>query len=136
MAPFLKGGEVLTIKKVDCASLRKGDLIFFKNLKGIPVLHRLIKKKKAKNNTFMFQTKGDSLMSFDEPLHEDKVLGKVFAIEKVISCDKAKSIDMEAFTWKNINLLIALGSVIKSKAYFAARRINRVRQQSFMKPSI
>ena len=136
MSPFLKGGEVLTIKQVPSSSLRKGDFIFFRNLNGIPVLHRLIKKKKAKNNMFMFQTKGDYLMSFDEPVHETGILGKVCKIEKIISNGKTKSIDMESFFWRTINFLIALASVIKSKAYFVARRIYRIKHLSFMKPSI
>jgi len=135
MAPFLKGGEVLTIKKVDYASLKKGDLIFFKNLHGSPLLHRLIKKKNVKNNTFMFHTKGDALITFDEPVCEHEILGKVHRIEKIVSYGRTKSINMESYLWRNINFIIASVSVIKSKAYFAVHRIYRIKQLSFMKPS-
>ena len=134
MAPFLRGGEILTIKKVPYTSLQKGDLIFFRNPHGFPVLHRLTKKKNVQNNMLMFQTKGDSLMSFDEPIYEDKVLGKVCMIETIISNGKTKSIDMESFFWRKMNFIIALISVIKSKAYFTARRIYRIKQLSFIKP--
>jgi signal peptidase I len=133
MTPFLKGGEVLTIKKVHYASLKKGDLIFLRKLNGVPVLHRLIAKKKGQNNTFIFQTKGDSIMSYDEPVHEISVLGKVCTIEKVVSYGKTKTVDMETFLWKTLNFFIATGSVVKSKTYFAARRVYRIKQQLFTK---
>jgi len=77
MAPFLQGGEILTIKRVPYASLHKGDLIFFKNSHGFPLLHRIIKK-----DTKSVQTKGDALMAFDEPVCEKDALGKVCIIER------------------------------------------------------
>ena len=131
MVPFLKGGEIITIKKVSCSSLRKGDLVFFKTSCGSPVLHRLINKERGHNNTFIFRTKGDALRSFDEPVSGDDVLGKVLKIEKVVSHGKTQSIDMESHVWRKINILIALTAIIKSKAYSATRRIYRIRQYFF-----
>jgi len=121
MSPFLQGGEVLTIRKVPLASLRRGDLIFFKDSRGYPVLHRLIRKKHS-NSKFIFQTKGDALVGFDEPvLHED-VLGKAFKIEKN-SAGCAKEINLESLLWKKINHLAAMSSLIKSKARFAVLKL-------------
>lgn len=133
MTPFLKGGEILTIKKVRYSSLCTGDIIFFRNPYGFPVLHRLVRKKKIQNNILMFQTKGDSMMSFDEPVHYTAVLGKVCTIDKVISHGKIKSIDMESFFLRNLNYLTALCSIFKSKTYFTIRRIYRIKQQFFTK---
>lgn len=123
MAPFLKGGEVLTIKKACPSSLRKGDLIFLRNRNGFLILHRVIKKIKAQNNIFIFQTKGDSTIYSDEAVLENNILGKVCLIEKTISRGKTKSIDMESSLWKIMNFIIALVSIIKSKTYSTARRI-------------
>ena len=127
MTPFLKGGEVLTIKKASPSSLKKGDLIFFRNLDGFLVLHRLIKKMRVQNNMFIFQTKGDSIIYSDEAVHENDVLGKVRLIEKTISYGKTKSIDMESSLWRTMNFIIALVSVIKSKTYSAAHKIYRIK---------
>ena len=35
MQPFLRGGETVTIKKVPCSELRRGDLIFFDSPQGV-----------------------------------------------------------------------------------------------------
>jgi signal peptidase I len=124
MEPFLRGGEILTIKKVPYASLQKGDLIFFKNRHGLPVLHRIIKK-----STNSIQTKGDALMAFDEPVCENDVLGKVCMVEKIKPRGEIKSINMESFFWRNFNCFIALFNSFKTKTYFSARRIYRFQKE-------
>ena len=120
MASFLNGGEILTIRRVPSSSLHIGDLIFFKTRDGIPVLHRILKKER-KNNLHIFQTKGDALLSMDEPAYESDILGKVCKIESN-SDGKRKYIDMESSLWKNINYLLAVINIGKSKTYPVLRR--------------
>jgi len=124
MKPFLYGGEILTIKKVPYVSLRKGDLIFFKDRNGSPVLHRIIKK-----GTNSVQTKGDALMAFDEPIGTNEVLGKVCIVEKTYPDGKLKSINMESLIWRTINYHIAIINSIRTKTYFSARRIYRFQKE-------
>jgi signal peptidase I len=124
MTPFLRGGEILTIKKASLASLKKGDLIFFKDRNGSPVLHRIIKR-----STISVQTKGDALMAFDEPICANDVLGKVCVVEKANPDSKLKSINMESFMWRTINYLIALFNSVRTKTYFSARRIYRFQKE-------
>jgi len=120
MVSFLNGGEILTIRKVPSSSLHIGDLIFFKTRDGIPVLHRILKKER-KNNLHIFQTKGDALLSMDEPAYESDILGKVCKIESN-SDGKRKHIDMESSLWRNINYLLAVINIGKSKTYPVLRR--------------
>jgi signal peptidase I len=122
MSPFLNGGEILTIRKVPSSSLQIGDLIFFKTRDGIPVLHRILKKER-KNNKHIFQTKGDALLSMDEPAYESDILGKVCRIESDADGER-KCIDMESSLWRNINYLLAVINIGKSKTYPALRRNN------------
>src|SRR4030042_4909469 len=117
MAPFLKGGEILTIKKVPCHLLHRGDLIFFKNRYNSHTIHRIIKKRLAKNGMTIFQTKGDALIAFDAPVHETEVIGKVCRIDKIASNDKSKIINMESDILKKWNYLIAFTGLVKSKVY-------------------
>jgi signal peptidase I len=112
MSPFLRDGDVVTIQKVPHASLGRGDVIFFRNGQGFPVLHRLIKKRRASNGVITFQTKGDALVSFDEPVAGHKVLGKVIKIEKKNSAGRI--INMESLHWRTVNYLIALILLAKS----------------------
>lgn len=123
MYPFLKGGEILTIRKVPIASLRRGDLIFFKDSHGYPVLHRLIRKTRS-DSKFVFRTKGDALVGFDEPVSHEDVLGKALKVEKS-SAGCAKEINLESPLWKKINYLAAMSGLIRSKARFAVSKIAR-----------
>jgi signal peptidase len=119
MAPFLQGGEILTIKKVPCPSLQRGDLIFFKNRNGFPILHRIITKRQDSDCMIAFQTKGDALMAFDEPVRDNEILGKVCKIE-----DGSKYINMETKIWGKINYLTAVINLLESRLYFALRAFN------------
>jgi signal peptidase I len=116
MAPFLHVGEILTIKKVPCPSLQKGDLIFFKNRNGFLILHRIIKKRQDSDCMITFQTKGDAMIAFDEPVRNNKVLGKVCKIE-----DGSKYINMETKMWSRINYMAAVISLLESRLYFALK---------------
>lgn len=113
MKPFLRGGEVLTIKKMPYSSLKRGDLIFFKRRLGNPVVHRIIKKSKDHMDIVTLQTKGDALLSLDDPVEENEILGKVCKIEG------ANSFNMETGIWRDINYLLAIIHLMKSRIYFA-----------------
>jgi|WetSurSiteA1Bulk_404760.scaffolds.fasta_scaffold27734_2 signal peptidase I len=115
MSPFLQGGEILTIRRVPCNTLCKGDLIFFKTPENIPVIHRIVKKKRAEDNMYSFKTKGDSVLAIDEPVRENDILGKVCRIEKTATTGKRKQVDMEMPIWKGLNYSLALVSLGKEK---------------------
>ena len=118
MSPFLKGGEVLTIRQEPSLSLKKGDLILFRNTFDLPVLHRIIQKRKSNDGTFCFLTKGDALICFDGEIHEDSVLGKVCGIEKPTPSGKTKQIDMDSPFHKGMNFFIAVLGIVKTRIYF------------------
>jgi signal peptidase I len=120
MASVLKGGEILTIKKAPSCSLHIGDLIFFKNLYGVPLLHRIVRKQRGKD-IFIFQTKGDALITMDEPTTEHDILGKVCRIEKLFSGGRTKQIEMESGIWKVINYFHAIISLGRSKIHILLR---------------
>ena len=122
MTPFLRGGEILTMKKESHDQLRKGDLIFFKNSQGVPLLHRIIQKRKSADEKITFRTKGDGLIDFDEPVKYHRVLGKVCGIERTNSMPGSKYINMESPRWRMINFLIARISLFKSYFYYAGSR--------------
>jgi signal peptidase I len=115
MVPFLKGEEVVTLKKVSPSSLHIGDLIFFRDRYGSLILHRIIRKRKSGDKAYL-ETKGDALIAFDEPVLADDVLGKVCGVEKK-SGEKIRYRDMTSGYWRSINLLMVLISLGRSKIY-------------------
>jgi hypothetical protein len=120
MAPFLKGGETLTIRRVPLDSLGKGDLIFFTRPGGAAKIHRLIRKG-TENGRSVFITKGDAVPGCDAAVPAGNVLGKVCLIEG----DRRgrASIDLESPRWKLRNRLIALAQELGMKV---RRRTDRV----------
>jgi signal peptidase I len=116
MAPVLQGGEILTIKKTPSRSLHIGDLIFFKTLYGVPVLHRIVGKHREKDR-LVFQTKGDAFIIMDQPVIEQNIIGKVCRIEKPFSCGRTKQIELESGRWKVINYFRAIIGLGRSKVH-------------------
>ena len=115
MMPFLRGGEVLTIRQTPSLYLRKGDLILFRNNYDLPVLHRIIQKRKSGDGTFCFLTKGDALMAFDEEIDGDRVLGKVLRIEQTLRFGGVRHMDMDSPFYRGMNFLIAVLGFLKTQ---------------------
>ncbi len=81
MAPFLSGGEVVSLAPVSKSLLHRGDLVLFKNNLNQPVLHRIIQKRVNTTSGTFYLTKGDAAMVFDTLVPGDHILGKVVAVE-------------------------------------------------------
>ena len=60
MRPFIKSGEVVTLRKVSPESLKCGDIIYFTSSNGPSVMHRIVSKARQPGNKISFTTKGDT----------------------------------------------------------------------------
>ena len=120
MIPLLHGGEILTIRKVPASSLRKGDLVFFKNRGGHPVIHRIVRKQKY-NNTFTFQTRGHALIVLDEPVPEGEILGRVCRLER-----GSGHTNFESIYWRVANYALATVNLFESRLHLAATAFKNI----------
>lgn len=127
MTPFLKGGEIVTISKTDRSDLCMGDLILFKNDKGLPVLHRILRKRNRDNKRY-YQAKGDGLIAPDKLIPESCILGKVYLIEKSVARKSIKTLDMNSALWKGVNRVTALWHLFKA-FFFMFRSAIKIRFQ-------
>lgn len=123
MSPYLKGGETLTIRKVQAESLKRGDLVFFKDQSGLPVLHRIVRIQRKEGETYIFQTKGDGSYAFDDPVSKDAIIGKVCKIESKTLSNGSKTIDMESFSNRITNYYLAIYSLLRPKLSSLKRKI-------------
>ncbi|MBC2717575.1 MAG: signal peptidase I [Desulfobacteraceae bacterium] len=82
MRPVINTDDVVTVKKVPVEKIRIGDLLLIKNYSGSLILHRLIKKECYVGHT-VYRTKGDSLLIPDVGVTADRIMGKVYKIEKL-----------------------------------------------------
>ena len=116
MAPFLSGGETLTISQAAGCTLRRGDLVLFRNQCDLPVIHRILKIRKTDDGVTCFLTKGDALAAFDEEIRQDNVLGKVLRVERPLQSGKNGHMDMNSPFCRSTNFSIALSGLFRTHA--------------------
>jgi signal peptidase I len=76
MQPLLNGGEIVEIAPLDAHHLRIGDIVFFCDQQGNPLLHRLLRRRYYNRGLYL-QTKGDSCSAFDSIVSADQVFGRI-----------------------------------------------------------
>jgi len=119
MAPFLKGGEFVTIRRVPAASIRAGDLILFSLHEDSAILHRVIKRKESGSRSLSFITKGDGRSTPEGPVNQQSILGKVCRVEKMASpSGKMTRINMESVPWRIRNYIRAWRSCLVRPSAF------------------
>jgi translation initiation factor IF-1 len=84
MRPFLKDGDVVTIRKTPLAALKKGDILFCRCDNDVLILHRLLKTQNdgSAPDGMLFYIKGDALDRMDSPVAAGQCLGKVVTAER------------------------------------------------------
>ena len=107
MAPFLRGGEIVTVRASPAGDLRVGDLVLFRDATGYPRVHRLVARRPK------LLAKGDAMLRPDEPVAESDVLGRVRRIE---SAGRVR--DLDAVGWR----IVAPGLAVVNLARSALRR--------------
>jgi signal peptidase I len=122
MTPFIGNGDIVIIRKVPLISHHIGDILFFKNSIGHPVVHRFLKRQGA-----FYRTKGDAQLSFDEPIPPEAVLGKVVSIEKG---GLSRVWHLDKGPWRIVNYLLARGHLALSKI---SHRLIRVDQGAWFR---
>ena len=120
MAPFLKRGDIVSVKHVCTENLRKGDIIVYR--KGEELLtHRYIHSVRLSPYHSVFITKGDNAPRLDpSPVSSDQVIGKVIKVQK-----KERAIDLERFRWKLTNVLLAALSPLRGRVRLGMDALKR-----------
>ena len=120
MTPFLCEDETVIIRKISATLLRKGDLIFFKDPGGCPVIHRILRKGTSPDGTLVFETKGDALTVCDELVQDKEVLGKVCKVER-----GGRLLNLETRTLVAFNYFLATIGFFEARLCHVARSVLR-----------
>ncbi len=134
MRPFIKDGDMLSIKPLKATEVQIGDVILFWQ-GGRILVHRVVKR--HIENGVMLIAKGDSHLRPDGPVHPDQLLGKVTSVEregKRISLDKGVPKLAGALLWGKAPFLgcriyLLLGKA-KRGALWVAHRAKSLRKNS------
>jgi signal peptidase len=114
MYPTIIANENILVAPIDPAAVRMGDIILYRS-NGSLIAHRVTLINKMNNdaiNTYpdwSFILKGDASATFDEPVKDEQIIGKVISIER-----NGCSIDPYSITHKLGCLALRLTSRFKA----------------------
>ncbi len=124
MFPFLREGDIGSIKKCEIAKLKIGDVIVFKhNTKMIG--HRLIKKE-ILNEKYILTTKGDTSIKPDHSFSDDLYVGKLVCINR-----KGKQVNLQTMLNYWYGYLIAQTSFFNTPFFILNKKVHRRLQHYF-----
>jgi len=116
MYPFIRNGDVLTIKPLDPSELRTGDVILYSTADNRALAHRIVKKENQ-NDQLMLLMRGDSLMSGDGWIQSVCIMGHVESLkrsEKIILLNQG-ALNFLAKVWVKIHPIGPLSIKLASK---------------------
>ncbi|MFH1984948.1 MAG: signal peptidase I [Pseudomonadota bacterium] len=115
MRPLVPSGARVVVGPVDTAKLRAGDVVYFKNTQGAPVLHRIVRVDLDSAGRKVFRTKGDALIVFDDPVAPDQVLGRAVRIERPLPGGRRWVLDLDTRRWRWAGAVVAVLQLVGAK---------------------
>jgi signal peptidase len=104
MFPFIQAGDICRFVSCDPLTLKKGDIVLFQTAAGHFVAHRLHRILSAGDQP-RYICKGDTNLGTDEPVGQDRILGKLDAIQT----NKAiRKYELVAHVWSKMILTFPL----------------------------
>lgn len=117
MAPNLCSGDIVMVEPLADREIRLGDLIVFRGVAGNLVLHRVLRRWRDKEGRRRAQTRGDANLHLDTAIPIEKILGRVYRIEK----GDTRVIDLNVTSERLRALAIAGRNLMVSGVYYKLR---------------
>jgi hypothetical protein len=108
MKPFIHGGELIAVRKVDAGELGVGDVAVYQAGNRF-VAHRVIRRREQRDRIF-FTVKGDAHLAAEGEIAAEDVVAKVVALKK-----GGTRIDLDSPRWRLTNWLIAIDSSLVNR---------------------
>jgi len=81
MFPFIRSGDILSIKSIPIESLKTGDVLFCRLSERVLVAHRLVHQK-IKDYPHLLRLRGDHSMAPGEIIRTNDIIGKVVGLKR------------------------------------------------------
>lgn len=120
MRPIIRSGDLVSIRRASILDLHRGDIVWFINTDGKVMAHRILSKH-TRTGMVYFHTKGDAQVEYDPWTPAEKILGKIYKVEKSRQNRSPKTLDLETPGWRMASRLIAYFQIALSKVVLAAR---------------
>ncbi len=108
MKPFIKNGETITVLPVDCAGVKKGDILVYA-LGNTVTVHCVAKVLKCVSRSPVFILRGDLMSSDDEYVQCEQVLGRVQSVER-----KGRAVTLNSWYARCVRFTYALAYKLKT----------------------
>lgn len=76
MFPFIQNGDLVVIKPVKVERIKTGDIIFYEDVDGNCLLHRIIRRRSL-DGSFEFQIQADNILTPGGWVSEEQVFGRL-----------------------------------------------------------
>jgi signal peptidase I len=96
MAPILRDGDTVTLRRADASAVRPGDIVFYRRAAGPGVLHRVIRRRRLRDGRLLFQTMGDALCTPEQPFDQEALLGMAVAVRRATEAGGEQVIPLRA----------------------------------------
>jgi len=114
MFPFLRDGDVITVKRVNPETIGVGDICMFLRGESQPVVHRITGRDTGSHG-LTFRAQGDMLFGQDEIVCSDRILGKAVVLIRngqTVQLD-TWSRRVAVYLWYEIRVLVWLALALK-----------------------
>lgn len=111
MQPLLKDGDTVELAPLEGPHPRIGDILFFRDQYGNPLLHRLVRRS-YRDKVRYLQSKGDACGGFDNVVPEKHIVGYVRRIT-----GKGQTVDLQAAMMRFAAYYIVGRSLLRHSLY-------------------
>jgi signal peptidase I len=125
MAPLLCNGDSLLVQRGN-RKIRIGDVIIFNSSKH-QCAHRVVGITLAHGQK-RFVVKGDNSCHFDQPVHPERVLGKVICVK-----GSQGTLYLDSVLWRYINFFVAKYSYVEARRHESNNLFWRIINQIFIR---
>ena len=134
MHPFIKKGDIVTVKPIRFDEAKTGDVIVYdRSLEQDFTVHRLIRKRRdRKGREFLF-TKADASIHGDFPVYPEDLYGKVVTIERKNGRIVNLETKFNCLSSYFIAYLSWFRAILKEAIIYPSRFLKRVRKYFFKK---
>jgi signal peptidase I len=120
MSPFIRDGDLVTVRPVNAVDLRLGDVVLYKSFGRRAILHRLIRRRKQAG-AVVYLIRGDASAGACEEVKAEDILGCVVEVSK-----RGRIVAIGSWRWRVAALIWAYTSPITFRTLRLVRKLRRL----------
>ena len=125
MRPFIRDGDILTVRPMEQGHWTVGQIVFYQSKDHKLLAHRIIGKTFT-DGIWRLSVRGDAMNAIQEEISEDQVLGEVFHRQR-----NGKSVQVDRGWWKIAGVAWVVATRFLRRGRNLASRLKNVIRNSY-----